>query len=252
MPSPSSQRIPADPVASYNADSLVVYHKTVGFLRDPRFASAYRRGMDSGHHIARPRGSNDDLHIEWRIHVLLWAASQAVGLAGDFVECGVNTGIFSLAVCDYVNFNATGKSFWLFDTFDGIPADQVSAHEREQGIVEESAFNYSECFALARSNFAPFPRAQLVRGRVPEVLATVDIEHVAYLSIDMNIALPEAAALRFFWDKLTPGAPVILDDYGWAPHSAQKEALDAVADSFGVEILELPTGQGVLFKPVGS
>jgi O-methyltransferase len=252
VPSPSSQRIPADPVPSYNADSLVVYHKTVGFLRDPRFASAYRRGMDSGHHIARPRGSNDDLNIEWRIHVLLWAAAQAVRLPGDFVECGVNTGIFSLAVCDYVNFNATSKTFWLFDTFNGIPADQVSAHEREQGILEEGAFNYSECFALASSNFAAFPRAQLVRGRVPEVLATVDIEEVAYLSIDMNIAMPEAAALMFFWDKLTPGAPVILDDYGWASHSAQKEALDAVADSLGVEILELPTGQGILFKPVTS
>jgi O-methyltransferase len=243
------KRIPDQPVATYNADSLVVYHKTVGFLDDSRFQAAYRRGMDSGHHIARARGSDEDLHIEWRIHVLLWAASQAVRLPGDFVECGVNTGIFSLAICDYVNFNATGKSFWLFDTFDGIPIDQVSERERALGILEENEANYSECFELARANFAPFPRAHPVRGRVPDVLATVKIGNVAYLSVDMNIVEPEVAALEFFWDKLSPGAPVVLDDYGWTMHAPQKAAMDAFAVERDVKILELPTGQGLLFKP---
>jgi O-methyltransferase len=243
------KRLPDQPEPSYNADSLVVYHKTVGFLDDPRFRAAYRRGMDSGHHIARPRGSQEDLHIEWRIHVLLWAASEAVRLAGDFVECGVNTGIMSLAVCDYLDFNSTGKSFWLFDTFDGIPTEQVTERERELGILAESEANYSECFDLARANFAPFPSAHLVRGRVPDVLGTVEIDSVAYLSIDMNIVEPEIEALNFFWDKLTPGAPVVLDDYGWTPHLAQKEAMDDLASERGVRILELPTGQGLLFKP---
>jgi O-methyltransferase len=246
------QRIPDQPIPTYNADSLVVYHKTVGFLHDSRFQAAYRRGMDSGHHIARAPGSNEDLHIEWRIHVLLWAASQGMRLPGDFVECGVNTGIFSLAVCDYVNFNATDKSFWLFDTFDGIPIDQVSERERELGILEENEANYSECFELARANFASFPRAHPVRGRVPDVLGTVKIGSVAYLSIDMNIVAPEVAALEFFWDKLSPGAPVVLDDYGWTMHAPQKAAMDALAVERGVKILELPTGQGLLFKPLAG
>jgi O-methyltransferase len=239
------------PPPDYDADSLVVYSKEVGFLRDPRFQAAYRRGMDSGHHIAREPGSDDDIHIEWRVHVLLWAASHAARLPGDFVECGVNTGIFSLAVCDYLDFNATGKSFWLFDTFAGIPLDQVSERERELGrsVESENESMFSECYKLARANFAQFPRAHLVRGRVPQTLATVDIGRVAYLSIDMNIAEPEVAALKFFWDKLSPGAPVIFDDYGWSPYLAQKEALDALAAELGVSILELPTGQGLLLKP---
>jgi hypothetical protein len=243
------KRLPDQPGPAYDADSLVVYHKTVGFLADPRFQAAYRRGMDSGHHVARPRGSNEDLHIEWRVHVAVWAASEALRLPGDFVECGVNTGIFSLAVCDYLDFNTTGKSFWLFDTFNGIPVEQVSERERELGILAESEANYSECFELARANFADFASAHVVRGSVPDVLTTVEIDRVAYLAIDMNIAEPEVAALTYFWDKLTPGAPVLLDDYGWIPHLAQKEAMDALAIERGVKILELPTGQGLLFKP---
>lgn len=239
----------AQPIPGYDADNLTVYNKSVGFLDDPRFKRAYRSGMDSGHHIVRPPGSDADIHIEWRIHVLLWAASLASRLPGDFVECGVNTGIFSLAICDYLDFNATGKSFWLFDTFRGIPEDQVSEREREIGRLHENEAWYSDCFELAAANFAPFPRAKLVRGKVPDTLSSVQIDHVAYLSIDMNIVEPEVAALTFFWDKLTPGAPVVLDDYGWADHLPQKEALDLFAAERAVEILTLPTGQGLLVRP---
>ena len=49
-----------------------------------------------------------------------------------------------------------------------------------------------------------------MKGRVPESLEAVEIESVAYLSIDMNIVEPEIAALEYFWDKLVPGALVVL------------------------------------------
>ncbi len=247
-----SKRIPDHPVPTYNADSLVTYHKTPAFLEDSRFQAAYRRGMDSGHHIARPRGSSEDLHIEWRVHVAIWAASMAAALPGDFVECGVNTGMMSLAICDYLEFNSTGKHFWLFDTYSGIPVEQISERERELGMLAENEANFSECYELARSNFAPFERAHVVRGRIPEVLGTVAIDTVAYLSIDLNIAAPEVAAFEHFWERLAPGAPVLLDDYGWSHHAAQREAMDALAAARGVPVLLLPTGQGMIIKPAGG
>src|SRR3954454_2899007 len=178
---------------SYNADNLVTYHKSVDFLTDPRFRRAYRRGMDSGHHIARERGSNEDLHIEWRVHVVLWCAAHAARLPGDFVECGVNTGIYSLAACDYLDFNTTGKNFWLFDTFAGIPIEQITPRERGLGRLEENDAWFSDCFELARDNFAQYSGAQLVRGTIPDTLNSVEIDQVAYLSLDLNIAEPEAA-----------------------------------------------------------
>jgi O-methyltransferase len=237
------------PVPSYDADDLVVYNRSTDFLQDPRFRRAYRRGMQSGHHIVRPPGSDDDIHIEWRVHVLVWAASQAIHVPGDFVECGVNTGIFSLAICDYLDFNAMDRSFWLFDTFTGIPEEQVSERERSLGRLEENSAWFSDCFEVATANFAPFPRANLVRGKVPDTLSSVEIERVAYLSLDLNIVEPEIAALEFFWDKLSAGAPVVLDDYGWSAYRPQKEAIDEFASARGVEILTLPTGQGLLLRP---
>jgi O-methyltransferase len=232
---------------SYDADHLRVWHRSMDFLHDPRFVSAYRRGMDSGHAIGRPPGSREDIHIEWRIHMCCWAAWHARRLPGAFVECGTNTGIMSLAVCEYVDFNATGKNFYLFDTFEGIPPAQMSERERALGRAAENAM-YPDCWEVAQRNFAPFPRARLVRGMVPDSLSRVEIGPVAYLCIDMNIAAPERAAIEHFWPRLVTGAPVILDDYGWTPYREQKESLDEFARLRGVEIATLPTGQGLLIK----
>ncbi len=45
------------------------------------------------------------------------------------------------------------------------------------------------------------------------------------------------------------GALVLLDDYGFYNHIEQKKAFDIFAKKKNVEILTLPTGQGLLIKP---
>jgi O-methyltransferase len=235
-------------VPSYDANNLVVWYQNVEFLTNPKFQSAYRRGMDSGHQIMRPAGSKEDIHIEWRVAIACWAAHHASRLAGDFVECGTNTGIVSLAICDYLDFNKLDKTFWLFDTFEGIPLEQISREERKAGRGQENVQWYPECFELATSNFKPYPRVRLIRGRVPDTLSTVEIGKVAYLHLDMNIAYPERAAIEYFWPKMPTGAIALLDDYGWSPYYEQKKILDEFAAGKGVEIFMLPTGQGILIK----
>jgi hypothetical protein len=82
----------------YKADGLCNYYKNMDWMKDPKFVRAYAKGMDSGHKMGRPKGSKNDIHIEWRVHMILWAAQHATQLEGDFVECGVNTGILSRCV----------------------------------------------------------------------------------------------------------------------------------------------------------
>ena len=229
---------------SYQGSGLRVFGKSADFLDDPRFRRAHARGWRSG---GQKTAQIDD--NRWILHVALWAASQAARLDGDFVECGVDTGMLSTAICDWLDFNAQDRDFWLFDTFAGIPAAQMTPAEADGIGGWHNRHSYRECFDEARANFAPWPRCRLVRGEVPDSLAAFPPDRrVAYLSIDMNIVAPEIAALAFFWDRLVPGAVVLLDDYAWATHRAQKEALDAFAAAHGAMILSLPTGQGLLLR----
>jgi hypothetical protein len=64
----------------------------------------------------------------------------------------------------------------------------------------------------------------------------------------MNCALPEQAALDFFWSRLAAGGIVLLDDYTYTGHESQTEAIDALAARLGFKTLALPTGQGLIVK----
>lgn len=239
MPLPDGRELTYGPL-TYNHDGLASQHNC-DFITDPAFQAAYRLGVDSGHKFG-------EVALEWRAHVAVWAVGQGLALDGDFVECGVNTGILSLTAMHYHRFqDRPDRRFFLLDTFAGGPDDQLTPGERAFGWTDDSDL-YEDCFATVQRNFAPFPQAVLIRGRVPDTLPRVDSEKIAYLSIDMNAVVPEQAALAHFWPRLVPGACVVLDDYGWAGCLLQKQAHDAFAAAAGTRILSLPTGQGLLVK----
>jgi O-methyltransferase len=231
----------------HSADGMRLTGRRLNFLSDPKFLAAYSRGMNSGHHILRPKGSTEDIHIEFRVYIECWAAQYGLHLDGDFVCCGVNTGIMPLAVCEYIDINSTDKHFWLFDTFCGIPENQMLPSERRDRITANAEY-YSECFEVAQRNFAPYHKVNLIKGMVPDTLSTTNIQRVSYLSIDMNIAYPERKAIEYFWPKLSSGAIVILDDYGFASYREQSESIDDFAAHVGTNVLTLPTGQGLIIK----
>ena len=140
----------------------------------------------------------------------------------------MNTGILSLAVCEYLDFNSMGKHFYLLIHPGYTPgADHGTREGAGQDRGEPSSVQ--ECYEVARRNFASYPKARLVRAKIPEILPSVRIPQPCYLSLDLNIVEPEIAALEFFWGKLSLGAPVILDDYGWSGFVPQKEAMDEFA-----------------------
>ncbi len=153
-----------------------------------------------------------------------------------------------------IDWNALDRTFYLLDTFRGIDERYVSEAEKDNGIMRHSARNitsglYAVDVDAVRQNFSEWHRTRIIVGSVPETLAQVDAQRIAFLHLDLNCAIPEARALNHFWDRLTPGALVLMDDYAYHGASVQKALLDEVAHSKGVSIVALPTGQGLLIKP---
>jgi hypothetical protein len=228
----------------YDEDGLFTVHND-HFRRDPAFKAAYQRGVEANNNL--------EPHLEWRLHVALWAASSALGAAGDFVECGVNTGFMSSAIMARLNWGQVARRFYLIDTFAGPVLSQFSSDEIRDGrrkLAEDyvAAGAYETDLARVRANFAEWPNAVVVEGSVPDILPSVNTTSVAFLHIDMNCAYPERAALEYFWDRLSPGAFVLLDDYAYRGFENQTNAIDALARSLGFSVLSLPTGQGLIVK----
>ena len=228
----------------YSADGFSTVHQP-RFLQSPLFGAAYRRGVEASLGV--------DPGFEWRVHTALWAAERALQTDGDFIECGVNAGFISSAIMSYLRWESVGRDFYLIDTFSGPDLDQYSETEAGAGRVEVAqaalaSGSYVVDLDRVRANYRQWPRAIVVPGTVPQVLASVPAQRAAFVHIDLNCAAPEAAALEYFWSRLSQGGLILLDDYAYANCEHQGELLDQTAHRLGTSILALPTGQGLLLK----
>ena len=225
---------------TYANDLLYTYHNA-DFIKDIRFAKAYNlaKEVDNGRLL-----SNYD--IQWRIFVLCWAAGNAMKLEGDFADCGVFSGFCTRAVIDYTKFECSSKRYFLLDTFYGLDPKYSSPEEISRN--NKQGYSEKDLYEEVKNTFAKF-NVRIIKGAIPETLKEVDSDKFAFIHIDMNTVYPEVKALEFFWKRLVAGGMVVLDDYGYPGHLAQKKAHDEFASLNNVEILSLPTGQGLIIKP---
>jgi hypothetical protein len=228
----------------YARDGLFTAHRN-RFEDDSAFRLAYERGIKAGHGV--------DPGFEWRVHVALWAARTALRVPGDFVECGVNAGLMSSAIMQSLNWRQVHRKFYLIDTFAGPVFSQYSEAEAAANrlrIAREAldAGAYVTDMNRVLANYSEWPNAVVVPGSVPEILPDLEIDRVAFLHLDMDCAYPETSALEFFWDRLVPGAVVLLDDYTYRGYEVQGQAMDGILKRLNAHILSVPTGQGLIIR----
>lgn len=83
--------------STFAKDGFATVHN-IDYLSKNKFLNAFDKSLD---------GVPEDLRegfesIIYRNHITTWAATQAINLEGDFVECGVWYGIQSLTICNYL------------------------------------------------------------------------------------------------------------------------------------------------------
>jgi len=229
-------------------DRLLTLDKSAAFRDDPHFAAAMRGvNSDTGAtQYASPDG------ISWRLNTLVWAARAALHVPGDFVECGVYKGDMSWVITELVDLAGAQRSFYLYDTFEGFSPKYSSEddfplapqffHSADRGYNVPRLYN-SVCERFAGKSYV-----KVIKGIVPDIVSEISPDRIAFMHIDMNSAAPEVGALELLFERVSLGGMVIFDDYGWFLHKKQKDAEDRFMAEHGQEILELPTGQGLLIK----
>lgn len=150
----------------------------------------------------------------------------------------MNTGFLSHMICEMLDIDRTGRRSFLFDTFAGIPLDDVPAPELPRARVHNTV--YFDVYETTQKLFESYSAVSLVRGVLPGSLSDAGLDKIAYLSIDMNYSTVEIACIRRLWPLLSPGAIVVLDDYAWAGHEEQKRAWDGWAREEGRSIYTPP------------
>ena len=213
----------------FSSDNLITWNRNLSFLRDERFVNI----------LKDPETDDTERSIIWRTYIVFYFARLSLSLDGDFVEAGTYKGYTAWQILKECELNKHDKNFWLYDLFEWNEGD-----EHPKMYEHRNAEMYEDVV----SRFSEHPNVKIIKGSVPKSFSEGFPDSIAFCHIDLNHPAAEAGALRAVLPKLAKGGSIIFDDYGWWGYSAQKAALDPIAISFGQEILELPTGQGLLIK----
>lgn len=211
---------------TFFSDNLLTFSKTLSFLQDEQFAKVANR-LSLVDEQAR--------QLIWRTHTLCWAAKNCLQLPGDFVELGCYQGTTAQFIYDYLEFNQYNKRYYLYDAFEAPPSPELQAHS-------------TELYSKVMERFKSYHNMTITKGYVPQTFEIAVPESVAFMHIDMNNVDAEISALEILFPIVTPGGIIILDDYGWLPFKEQYIAEKNYMASLGYEILEMPTGQGMIIK----
>lgn len=213
----------------FTGDNLFTFGRNLSFLQDEPFMKAFQKHTET----------DIEKSIIWRNYVLAWAAKRAMNLPGDFADCGCYKGITAHILCDYIDFANSDKQFYLYDLFEH---EETMNHH---SMPEHSATLYEQVCA----RFDDMSNVHVIKGAIPESLDILEPPgDIAFIHIDMNNADAEIAALDRLFDKVVTGAVIVFDDYGWNGYREQKLQEDKFFAERGLQILELPTGQGLAIK----
>lgn len=220
----------------YCNDMLIGLWRNLSFRHDQKFMSCFYDAVKN----------EQEQSLIWRLHTLAWAAKNALNVEGDFVECGVFKGFCSSVILKYLDFQDIPRQAYLYDTFEGLP--EKTSTEQERRSWDYTKYDPEAIYTGVCEKFFTYKNVNIVRGIVPDSFEQAAPEKIAFLHIDMNSEKAEMLALEHLFDKVTPGGFIVFDDFGWTCNVNQMTAELAFMNERGHQVMELPTGQGVVIK----
>ena len=156
-------------------------------------------------------------------YFILDAIEKCRNIEGDICEFGVAEGETSaLIACE---IEEDSKKFHLFDSFEGLPkpSDKDTLIDDIFSLGSMDAYqgkmSFPEASVLGRLESVGFPKDRIVvhKGFVPEVFNgnTSLPTRVSVAYVDFDFYEPIKEALEFLDSVTSPGAKIIVDDYGF-------------------------------------
>jgi O-methyltransferase len=187
------------------------------------------------------------------------AAVIAQEIPGDFVECGVAQGGCSALMAMAAKTDPSQRRMWLFDSFQGIPDPTAEDFDEATEVTGEHIRPLVRGSCLGTKSrvesvlFSKFGLNRdsvcLVEGWFQDTLPLYRdrIGQIALLRIDGDWYESTLCCLHNYYDRVSPGGYIIIDDYGSC--FGCKKAVHEFLDNQGIKVRLIPDGRGgVLFS----
>lgn len=186
--------------------------------------------------------SGFNTHRKWALWQLL---RLTAAVDGDTAECGVFEGASSWLICAANRQFAGQRIHHLFDSFEGL--SKPDAKDGSYWTVGDLARDEE----LVSSNLKPFlANIEFHKGWIPERFADVESKTFSFVHIDVDLYQPTLDSVRFFYDRLCPGAIVLCDDYAFSSCPGATRAIDEFLADKQEKMITLSSGGGFFIKGI--
>lgn len=188
------------------------------------------------------KGFNTDRR--WMIQQLMRLVAN---VDGHTAECGVWRGMGSYIIARINRAGDKQRTHFAFDSFEGLSAPGDSEGSYWKGgdmAVPENVF---------RENLAEFlDDVRICKGWIPDCFSAVGDERFAFVHIDVDLYQPTRDSLEFFYPRLSSGAVVLCDDYGFTSCPGATRAMDEFLADKPEKAISLSAGAGFFIKGLAT
>lgn len=165
-------------------------------------------------------------------------------IPGDCAELGVFRGFFAQKIHDFL----PDRKLILFDTFEGFDNRDISIESAISSESARDAFHRTSCESVL-SLFKDPKQVEIRKGYFPETARSTD-GPFCFVSLDVDLYKPTLEGLKFFYDKMTPGGIILVNDYNNSRYPAVAKAVQEFFPT-GKEFVPIPdkNGSALVFKP---
>jgi hypothetical protein len=173
---------------------------------------------------------------------------DALKVPGDICEFGVAQGATSKLIASEI-LPLADRKFWLFDSFEGLPAPtkedklihdifKLGSMEKYKGTM---ASPETEVLGKLASIKFPSDRIRVKKGWVKDTIKSGEIPaRVSFAYVDFDLYDPIKDALEFLDTRMPAGGRIVVDDYGFFSEGAEL-AVDQFVKAAGSRYkLEMP------------
>lgn len=199
------------------------------FLDESEFLSFYERfcGTQNYHSLDRKYALDQMMKVVKTVD-------------GDTAECGAYEGASSFLICRHTQ--GSGKNHHVFDSFEGLstPGKEDGNYWRRGDLVAPES--------KIRSNLREFDFVRYHKGWIPVSFNGVGDRRFCFVHVDVDLYQPTWDSLCFFYERLSSGAVLLCDDYGFETCPGARQAIDSFFQDKAEEVVALPTGQAFVMK----
>ena len=174
-----------------------------------------------------------------RLWILNSLANQVRSLHGEFWECGVYKGGSAFLLG---KITSPAKTLRLFDPFSGMPATDPKRDYHKAGYFADTSLN------SVQSRLSDFSNISFHQGFIPDTFAGLEASKIAFAHVNVDIYQSVLDCCAFIYPRLTTGAIVVFNDYGFPSCPGARQAVDQFFANKAETPLVLASGQAIVIK----